>query len=287
MFEGKITFERLNDKQFWLRMAPGLNVENDDLFSQKYLLPFDDDRLAAIRARVVTEGYFDIEDLPWTAPIAGMAELVAALHRQKFPTVFAFVYDEFWAIYYAINRAIESVLGAGFYRLPDFWAWYIDAATAESGWKPHRDKLFPALFDDRSPQSLTIWIPLTDATPLNGCMYLVPADRDPGYGKPQPQPNQFKYEDIRALPAKAGTVLSWNQCVLHWGAHSSPRAASPRISMAMEFQSGKIKAMNSPLSNPYDCPRLKFRLKLIGKQMLQYKHMYPLTVDMEKIAQRL
>lgn len=287
MFEGKITLERMNDKQFWQRMAPKLNVENADLFSERQLFAADEAVIAAIMARLKTEGYFDIEALPWKLPLEEMVVVVREFHARGLPTVFAFVYDEFWAIYYALNRIVEGVLGKGFFRLPDFWAWFIDPAKAESGWKPHRDKTYLATFEDRSPMSLTIWIPLTDANPLNGCMYLVPADRDPAYGKFPPPPKIFNHEDIRALPASAGTVLSWSQNVLHWGSHSSPRAATPRVSIAMEFQSGKVKAMNSPVSNPYECPRLKFRLKLIGKQVLQYKHMYPLTPEIEKIAQSL
>ena len=35
---------------------------------------------------------------------------------------------------------------------------------------------------DGSPRYTTAWIPLTDATPNNSCLYVVPRHADPGYG---------------------------------------------------------------------------------------------------------
>ena len=43
------------------------------------------------------------------------------------------------------------------------------------------DKGRRALFEDGSPKSLTTWIPLSNATALNGCMYIVPALHDPTF----------------------------------------------------------------------------------------------------------
>lgn len=47
-----------------------------------------------------------------------------------------------------------------------------------AGWGPHRDRVQPTLDEDNSPHSLTVWLPFTDATPLNGCMYVLPAHHD-------------------------------------------------------------------------------------------------------------
>jgi hypothetical protein len=123
MLDGQITFERMNDRSFWQRMAPTLNVENQQLFADDRLFRPDDAGIAERRKRLKTEGYFEIENLPWTLPLEDMAAMVAALARRKLPPAFAFVYDEFWAIYHALNRFIEPILGEGFYRLPDFWVW--------------------------------------------------------------------------------------------------------------------------------------------------------------------
>ena len=141
---------------------------------------------------------------------------------------------------------------------------------------------------DGAPLSLTMWIPLSEANPLNGCMYIIPADRDPCYNTAEEHtPPRAEPYDIRALPAKPGEFLCWNQAVMHWGAHSSKRAPKARMSMALEFQRGDIPAFNNPLLDPNTEIPFARRLKLVAKQILQYKHMYALSPEMQKMAQKI
>jgi hypothetical protein len=46
------------------------------------------------------------------------------------------------------------------------------------------------------------------------------------------------YQDIRALPTKAGDILGWNEGVYHWGGRSSKHGTYSRISIAASFQRG-------------------------------------------------
>jgi len=75
--------------------------------------------------------------------------------------------------------------------------------------------------------------------------------------------------------------------VLHWGGEASRFAAHPRISMALEFQTGERAPFNTPLIEPFTNLDFESRLKLVGKQILQYKHMYPLAARFELLARRL
>ena len=50
--------------------------------------------------------------------------------------------------------------------MPGFWAWYLPPSEDAAGWSPHRDRLQKALDDDNSPHVLTIWLALSDATPI-------------------------------------------------------------------------------------------------------------------------
>ena len=118
-------------------------------------------------------------------------------------------------------------------------------------------------------------------------MYVVPADRDPSYGTDYDDKWTFEFPEVRALPAKPGDVFMWTQALLHWGAHASPRGETPRISMAFEFQHGGAEPFNEPLLKPLSILRFQDRLKLIGKQVLQYKHMYTLSPDLEALARDL
>jgi ectoine hydroxylase-related dioxygenase (phytanoyl-CoA dioxygenase family) len=171
--------------------------------------------------------------------------------------------------------------------LPDFWLWNVDPAKGDAGWKPHRDRGHLALRSDGRPVSLTTWIPLSDATPLNSCMYVVPAHADPTYGTPHENEIRFELPAIRALPAKPGEVLVWSQALLHWGSNSSHRATESRISMAFEFQANDSKPFNTPVL-PSDKPvPFDLRLRLIAKQVLQYRHMYKVDPQIEQVAVEL
>lgn len=179
----------------------------------------------------------------------------------------------------------------GYRALPDFWVWHVHPNESAAGWGPHRDRVQPTVDADNSPHTLTVWLPFTDATPLNGCIYVVPAHFDErfhqrrwdGEGNNVVQNPQ----DIRALPATAGSLLAWNQGVLHWGSRGSRLGVAPRISAAFEFQRGDRPPFNSPLLDPGRLPSFTERLGLIGKQALQYRHMYPLTDDIAAIATSL
>jgi len=92
---------------------------------------------------------------------------------------------------------------------------------------------------------------------------------------------------VRALPARPGDFLCWNQAVLHWGGEASRFASGPRISVALEFQSGDRAPFNQPLIPPFANLPFETRLKLVAKQILQYKHMYPLAARFEALAKRL
>jgi ectoine hydroxylase-related dioxygenase (phytanoyl-CoA dioxygenase family) len=118
-------------------------------------------------------------------------------------------------------------------------------------------------------------------------MYLVPAHRDPTYGTERDSQWTFAYPDVRALPAAVGDVFVWNQAVLHWGAHGSAMAREPRISMAFEFQRDDVPAFNEPLIPPTAVLRFEDRLKLIAKQIIQYKHMYRVAPEVEGAARDL
>ena len=220
-----------------------------------------------------------------------LRECVKCLHERRIPLPFAFVYDEFWHAFQGVAAFIEAALGKGYRALPDFWVWYVVPSEESAGWSPHRDRVQRTLDRDNSPHSLTVWLALSEATPLNGCIYVLPAHLDERFER-----RVWDGEDnivvqapqnVRAVPATAGSMLAWNQNVLHWGGRSSRLATSPRCSAAFEFQRGEKPPFNSPLLDPRRIPPFRERLGLIGKQVLQYKHMYPLSDDIAAIATRL
>ncbi|HEY3498879.1 MAG TPA: phytanoyl-CoA dioxygenase family protein, partial [Polyangiaceae bacterium] len=189
------------------------------------------------------------------------------------------------------SKFIEAALGSGYRALPDFWVWHVPPRDDATGWGPHRDRVQPTLERDNSPHSLTVWLPFTDATPLNGCIYMLPAHLDERFKRRRWDGDDNNVvtepQNIRALPATAGSMLAWNQAVLHWGGRASSLAKGPRASAAFEFQRADKPPFNKPLLDPMRVPPFHERLGLIGKQVLQYQHMYPLTADVQLIAELL
>jgi Phytanoyl-CoA dioxygenase (PhyH) len=280
--------DEMHRREFWLARAPALHIEERAIFENLVHLPFSASEQSDIAALLKDEGYVH-SSADWGVDLLLLAETVRDLSADGLSPVFAFVYDEFWCPFLKLHHIYNALLGGRYLWLPAFWVWNVDPKRGEAGWKPHRDRGRKALFDDGSPKALTTWIPLSLATPLNGCMYIVPASHDPIYATEDElnwKPH-LEYSSIRALPAKPGDYFIWNQAVLHWGGRTSPRAAESRVSMAFECQRADVPAFNEPLIGALSIPSFELRLKLIAKQILQYKKMYTLKPELEAFASNL
>jgi phytanoyl-CoA dioxygenase PhyH len=280
-----MAFERFEDRDFWLDLAPGFHIEDEDVLRGMHRLSPDGAYIGAIDSRLKYDGYFQLQHRSGV-DLDRMAALVRAVSDKGLSPVLCFLFDEFWVPFLALDRLYRGLLG-DYRALPDFWIWNVDPKKGEAGWKPHRDKGFVSLQPDGSPKSLTTWIPLSRATPLNSCMYVVPAHCDPTYGTPRDKEWRFEHNAIRALPGEPGDVFVWTQAVVHWGGRSSPYAEESRVSMAFELQRADIVPFNQPLLPPGQPPSFDLRLRLVAKQILQYRHMYSLDPALEAWAKGL
>lgn len=274
---------RADDISRWRALCPDLHIEGD-LGRPSYRIDNTGELLGDLRV----EGYVQVADVVPRSVTDSLRDCITLLYRSGVPLPFAFVYDEFWLTYQGLSGFISAALGHDYRALPDFWAWHVPTSDQGAGWGPHRDRVQPSLDADNSPHSLTVWLPFSDATPLNGCMYVLPAHHDERFRtRAWDGPDNTRVVDpqaIRALPATAGSFLAWNQAVLHWGGRASRLANQPRVSAAFEFQRADRPAFNQPLLDPLRTPSFTERLGLIGKQVLQYRHMYPLAPDIEDVA---
>jgi hypothetical protein len=273
------------DRDFWLARAPGLHIGDDAVFRAAKPFRPGNEQAAELSARIKDEGYFQIAHNTGL-DLALMADTARRFSADGIAPAFAFLFDEFWAPFHALDGLYGSILG-GYGMLPHCWVWNIDPQKGDAGWNPHRDMCHVSLRPDGSPIAITTWIPLSDANPLNSCMYMVPAHADPVYGSPQDKEWRFDLPSIRALPVKPGEILVWNQAVWHWGSRSSPRAEQSRVSMALEFQRSDSPAFAQPIISPGQPLSFEARLKLIARQLLQYRHMYKLDGTIETLALEL
>lgn len=281
-----ISHEDLRAEHFWRERFPALSISAPLAFDRyaPAMSLSDQDRVLHL-ARMAQEGYFQHQQ-PALAEVAPrLAAAAQTCVDMGLPPVFLFVFDEVWQCFYGLSPALTQFLGPQLCALPDFWFWHVDPGRDESGWSPHVDKGAHALDPQGRPLSLTAWIPLNEVTPLKSCMYVLPARHDPEYGVPTAERRVgFDVTKARALPGGPGDWFCWNQSVLHWGSASSPFVKEPRISMALEFQRGDIAPFNEPLIRAPEKLDFNARLWLVAKQVLQYRHMYALSPDVEAFA---
>ena len=281
-----LTFEQVTDVAFWRDLRPDLSIER-----ARPAPVFDVGDTDFLWGTLLHEGYVNVPGVVSTSYVQPIFECVRCLHARGIPLPFAFVYDELWEVFQGVAPYLSAVLGDGYRMLPAFWAWFLPPSDEAAGWGAHRDRLVQMVTDDNVPLSLTVWLPFSDATPLNGCVYVIPmyiddyferrvwdetsstAGRDP--------------RNIRALPATAGSMLSWNQGLLHWGGRASRLAPVPRCSAAFEFQRGDVPPFFEPLLDPTRVPTFGERLGLVARQILQYQHMYPLAPEVAETATRI
>jgi len=270
--------------RFWVELNPDLKVGRPQVAP---LFEVDDGWRQELWSDLLTEGYFHLGPRLPAEHIARMAAALLRLRERHIPPVFMYVYDDFYNLYGYLHALLAALLGPGFRVLPDLWAWCVEPGPTQKGWSPHRDRDYNSLGPSGQPRSLSIWVPLTEATTWNGCMYVLPALRDPHYIARVKKYDVTNLQDIRALPAEPGSVLGWTQGLLHWSGRSSTRARAPRLSFSIEFQRGDAPPFNAPLLDPLELPPFERRLGLIGKQIQQYRHMYEVGTGFDRVADRL
>ncbi len=216
---------------------------------------------------------------------------VESVRAAGWPAVFAMAYEEFWTILRTppVARLLEGVLGTGYQMLPHMWCHYVTPSAGAHGWLPHVDGFHKT--------RVSLWIPFSDATLDNGCIYLVPQSRMPDqFGRAFLRRKRYSHQEasailqnMRALPAGAGSVLGWNFGVVHWGTVAS-NAREPRVSAAYEFIAPGVKAepVELPLLNISErIPSFDERLQMIGRALIAYSKFEPRMARYEKLAAEL
>ncbi|ADO74876.1 phytanoyl-CoA dioxygenase family protein [Stigmatella aurantiaca] len=232
----------------------------------------------ALGSQLRHEGYFQTKPLVPEALLRQMRACIESVRAAGFPPMFALVYDAFYQALAYARPTLEAMLGTGFQLVPNFWVYYVETKDDGKGFEPHRDAEYPnTIGADGMPTVLTVWVALTDATPLNSCIYVVPIHRDPQYPEAISQlrtgGNRIALEDIRALPTQAGTVSCWNQYIYHWGSRSSQRAQTPRISYALYCQRGDMAAVDDVRLDPRGPIEFGTRVALICRSLYRYSHL--------------
>ncbi len=239
---------------FWLELNPELHITDDPFQPPRAPYAADPDQLQNAVEQVRTEGYAKFDPLVPLAETQPLATAVSRVVAAGLPGPLAIVYDEIWSMLGRLTGVLEPILGSTCRVLPDLWIWHIDGKRETAGWPIHRDDELDrwSLNEDGSPQLVTIWIPFTDVTPESSCMYVLPTHLDSNYPDKLAEWTipEGAEASIRALPARAGSVMLWNQYAIHWGSRHSRWAPGPRISLAIYVQSAAVEPFGARPPDP-------------------------------------
>lgn len=211
---------------------------------------------------VARDGWLSLASAVDVAERSAISAAIDALAHEGLPPLFVYAYPAVWAIGARIAERISDALGARYDLIEDAWAFRVPVGPAHAGWPPHRGS-YELSADRAAPDTLNVWIAISDATIDSSCMHVVPLDRDPAYPSDLRSHAAAATEGV-ALPVAAGTALAWNANVLHWGGPSSARAKEPRTSITFTLR--RHDAARTP-------PRIEShaeRLDVIADQVLVY-----------------
>lgn len=236
--------DRLDDPQFWRELNPHLTISEAPIAPRIEPVPFSEADAVRHADFLQREGYLVVPHLIAQSAIVPLREAVERVVAQGLPPGMAWVYDEFYALFRKVQRVFDAMLGPSPLLLPkDFWVFHVPPGRAGragfGAYGPHRDHYLDRGFlAGGRPSVMNVWIPLTDVTPLDSCMYVVHPDGDEDYWteRKDVRRESFDLSDIRALPTPAGSVVAFSTRTVHWGSRSSALATGPRIAATCAMQ---------------------------------------------------
>lgn len=281
--ETRILLRRARDSRYWQE----LNPEHTSLRHARI-----DDRVYNDAVEQMNEdGYFHVDGVYSLSSMRRMRTSIERVRQAGWPAVFSMIYEDFWTIVRTppVVRLLAGILGPGYMQIPHMWCHYVNPSLGAHGWLPH--------VDGSDKTRVSIWIPFTDATLDNGCIYLVPESRLPrGFGRNLPRRIRYSnfdtltlLQNMRALPAPAGSILGWNFGVIHWGSMAVD-GPEPRVSASYEFIARGVKpeSQELPLMDiRAGIPSFEERLQLIGRALKSYAKFEPRMARYRELGEDL
>ncbi len=291
---------------YWRTLCPWLHVD-DKTYQDRFLASAsaspsaaaEGEDYSAHKQRLVEEGYTTMMTSD-TALASRLARCALRLRQCGWPASFMIMYDEVFALSHCVDRHMIALTGRNSNN-GDMLAWFIDPNNDEAGFSPHRDRQpenpAASFFTDsngaKMPCYSTAWVALTNATPENSCLYVVPAQHDPGYYDGDLDtvdplqrciPDKTGWQNIRAVPVQSGDAVFFSHRILHWGSRGRKGFETPRIALSVACANDAFEpCFFDREALPFPPPTL--RMALVCAQMVCYHERFRFTAkDMHFFA---
>lgn len=293
------TLATVASPEYWRQVCPELHVDDATFWQtavQRHARHVEVCSKASWRQQrtrsLQDRGFFEAGEVAddMAARLAGAVRRLVALGWEASAIL---AYDETWEAggrCEAIVAATTTSTQLNF----DVLAWHITAG--EAGFSPHRDRQPPRpaeTFVAGSPKYATAWIALTEASPRSSCLYVVPADLDPGYVNGDLEDDdplarslradKQNYQRVRALPCSPGEAVVFSHRTLHWGSRADDDAPEPRVSLSFacsdsSFEGPYLVDSAAPRSTigGLCIPTFSARLVLFAAQQIAYHERFNL-----------
>ena len=271
----KEVIARLPCIEYWEELNPELTISEYPFLRDPPALNTASFDPAKSVEQMKREGYFKVDDVLPAERMELMARAIIKLVDEGFPPAMCYLYDEFWQVFRDISPVVSPVFGENYRLSMNRWAWHVPAGDQNAGFAPHRDMIrcpAPVIRTDGQPLIATVWIPLRDVSASHSCMHVLPVNHDPNVPGNMADTTipRDSIQYIRALPARAGSVMSWNSNALHWGSCASPWTDEPRISIANYLIRSEVSSFSSVRTDVSKPLTFDFRLGIIGLAISHY-----------------
>jgi hypothetical protein len=275
---------------YWTTLCPALKVAAFGAERAVESGSLTEPHRRTLARRLADEGYCELGPLLPQTRIKRMRDAVTSVKNAGWPAVLAFVYDVFWTVWQvpSLANVLAAVIGPDHRMRAHLWCYYVHPVPGARGWPPHADRF--------GTRGVTVWIPLTDATLENGCIYVIPRDLIPPtidvgrlFTADTLSMDSFTHliHCARALPAEAGSVLAWDCDTVHWGGVVR-RSTSPRISISAEFVSASESTDDALLSvGAGAMPSFRDRLRVIARSIILFSANDAWTFKFKDLGQML
>lgn len=297
----RLTYENMISLAFFKKIMPNLTFENTPM-GHNHLSPPKGWK-GALDVHGVVRLYPDEvwgESGPPKRLFQKLSDAIDRLNELKLPTWLIVCSEEAKSLFRTMTNIVCAGTKKGGYEDISDYA-VIGVSRSGKGWIPHRDRdsLENAFDSDGFPNYITAWMPLTDASTDNSCLYFIPKDYDPTFRDEDKShftdalTEPESYQNIIAMPVEAGGMLSFASRTIHWGSrplswiegHSREYIPRKAISLAIArkvFESPALARKDAAMA-----PTFLESVVLAASNALRYEKQHALTSSEKECFTRI